>query len=77
MRTSFRLPMTAATTVLAACLATTAPAQTFTMKFGTATVNVKRFGTLDIWAAGGVTNTVNYAPGSIERRRARRMRKRR
>ena len=39
MRTSFRLPMTAAATVLAACLATTAPAQTFTMKFGTATVN--------------------------------------
>jgi TRAP-type transport system periplasmic protein len=39
MRTSFRLSMMAAATALAVCLATTAPAQTFVMKFGTATVN--------------------------------------
>ena len=39
MKTSFRLPMTAAGVALASCLATSALAQSFVMKFGTATVN--------------------------------------
>ena len=39
MRISFRLPMTAAGVALASCLATSALAQSFVMKFGTATVN--------------------------------------
>jgi TRAP-type transport system periplasmic protein len=39
MTLNLRLPLTAAGTGLALCLATTLHAQTFTMKFGTATVN--------------------------------------
>ena len=39
MRISFWLPMTAAGVALASCLATSALAQSFVMKFGTATVN--------------------------------------
>jgi len=39
MRISFRLPMTAAGVALASCLATSALAQSFVMKFGTATVH--------------------------------------
>ncbi len=39
MRISFRLPMTAVGVALASCLATSALAQSFVMKFGTATVN--------------------------------------
>ena len=39
MRSSFRLPITAASIAFASCVATTALAQSFVMKFGTATVN--------------------------------------
>jgi TRAP-type C4-dicarboxylate transport system substrate-binding protein len=39
MKISFRLPMMAAGIALASCLATSALAQSFVMKFGTATVN--------------------------------------
>jgi TRAP-type C4-dicarboxylate transport system substrate-binding protein len=39
MKTGFRLPITAASIAFASCLATTALAQGFVMKFGTATVN--------------------------------------
>src|SRR4030088_777634 len=39
MRSSFRLPITAASIAFAPCVATTALAQSFVMKFGTATVN--------------------------------------
>src|SRR5262245_28109448 len=39
MTLNLRLPLTAAGTAFALCLATTLHAQTFTMKFGTATVN--------------------------------------
>ena len=39
MKINLRLPLTAAGTGFALCLATTLHAQTFTMKFGTATVN--------------------------------------
>ncbi len=38
-----------------------------TASLGTGAVNVKRFGVLDIFAAGGVTNTVTYEDGGIER----------
>ena len=39
MKTGFRLPITATSIAFASCLATTALAQGFVMKFGTATVN--------------------------------------
>src|SRR5262245_58514054 len=39
MKIGLQLPLTAAAVGLALCLATTLHAQTFTMKFGTATVN--------------------------------------